>query len=257
MLYSLVPFTFQGVLGLEGMLATPIVDGSGVGNAMAQMVGGTGIITSIMIMLMILALMLAIMTAMAGSSRTLYQGSVDGWLPRYLSHVNPHGAPTAAMWTDLVFNLFLLAIAAADATSYFFILAVSNCGYIIFNFLNLNAGWIHRIDNGHIPRPWKAPTIFIAAGCVLSFVNAMFMGAGAKVWNPWALWAGIIAAALIIPVFWFRHYVQDGGKFPPHMLDDLGLNQSDLAVRKAGILPYLTLAGGVAVVLLANWIFVI
>ena len=256
-LYSLVPFTFQGVLGLEGMLAGPIVDGSGVGHAMAQMVGGTGIITSIMIMLMILALMLAIMTAMAGSSRTLYQGSVDGWLPKYLSHVNPHGAPTAAMWTDLVFNLFLLAIAAADATSYFFILAVSNCGYIIFNFLNLNAGWIHRIDNGHIPRPWKAPTIFIAAGCLLSFVNAMFMGAGAKVWNPWALWAGVIAAALIIPVFCFRHYVQDGGKFPPHMLADLGLKDSDLAVRKAGMLPYLALAGGVAVVLLANWIFVI
>jgi amino acid transporter len=256
-LYSLVPFTFQGVLGLEGMLATPIVDGSGVGHAMAEMVGGAGIVTSIMIMLMILALMLAIMTAMAGSSRTLYQGSVDGWLPRYLSHVNPHGAPTAAMWTDLVFNLFLLAIAAADATSYFFILAVSNCGYIIFNFLNLNAGWIHRIDNGHIPRPWKAPTIFIAAGCILSFVNAMFMGAGAKVWNPWALWAGVIAAALIIPVFWFRHYIQDGGKFPPHMLDDLGLKESDLAVRKAGMLPYLTLAGGIAVVLIANWIFVI
>lgn len=256
-LYSLVPFTFQGVLGLEGMLATPIVDGSGVGHAMAEMVGGAGIITSIMIMLMILALMLAIMTAMAGSSRTLYQGSVDGWLPKYLSHVNPHGAPTAAMWTDLVFNLFLLAIAAADATSYFFILAVSNCGYIIFNFLNLNAGWIHRIDNGHIPRPWKAPTIFIAAGCVLSFVNAMFMGAGAKVWNPWALWAGVIAAALIIPVFCYRHYVQDGGKFPPHMLDDLGLRESDLAVRKAGMLPYLTLAAGVVVVLVANWIFVI
>ena len=34
-LYILVPFTFQGVLGLEGMLATPIVDGSGVGHAMA------------------------------------------------------------------------------------------------------------------------------------------------------------------------------------------------------------------------------
>ncbi len=256
-LYSLVPFTFQGVLGLEGMLAGPIVDGSGVGHAMAQMVGGAGIITSIMIMLMILALMLAIMTAMAGSSRTLYQGSVDGWLPRYLSRVNPHGAPTAAMWTDLVFNLFLLAIAAADATSYFFILAVSNCGYIIFNFLNLNAGWIHRMDNGHIPRPWKAPTFLIAAGCFLSFVNAMFMGAGAKVWNPWALWAGVIAASLIIPVFWFRHYIQDGGKFPPHMLDDLGIKQSDLVVRKAGILPYLTLVAGVAVVLLANWIFVI
>ena len=104
------------------------------------------------------------MTAMAGSSRTLYQGSVDGWLPRYLSHVNEHGAPTRAMWTDLVFNLILLAIASADATSFFFILAVSNCGYIIFNFLNLNAGWIHRIDNGHIHRPWRAPTSLIALG---------------------------------------------------------------------------------------------
>ena len=40
-----------------------------------------GFITNIMVMLMILALLLSIMTAMAGSSRTLYQGSVDGWLP--------------------------------------------------------------------------------------------------------------------------------------------------------------------------------
>lgn len=257
LMYTLVPFTFQGVLGLDGMLAESIVDGSGVGQAMASMVGGTGIITSIMIMLMIMALMLAIMTAMAGSSRTLYQGGVDGWLPRYLARVNDHGAPTAAMWTDLVFNLFLLAIAAADATSYFFILAVSNCGYIIFNFLNLNSGWIHRIDNGHIHRPWKAPTILIAIGAMLSYVNAMFMGAGAKVWNPWALWAGLIAASLIIPVFCYRHYVQDKGRFPEQMLDDLGIKQEDLTNRKAGILPYLTLIAGLCVVLLANWIFVI
>ncbi len=257
LLYTLVPFTFQGVLGLEGMLSPSIADGSGVGQAMAQMVGGSGFVTTIMIMLMILALMLAINTAMAGSSRTLYQGAVDGWLPRYLSHVNEHGAPTRAMWTDLIFNLGILAIACADAESFFFILAVSNCGYIIFNFLNLNAGWIHRIDNGHIKRPWRAPTILIAVGCLLSYVNAMFMGAGAKVWNPWALWAGLIAAALIIPVFCYRHYIQDGGRFPTHMLDDLGITQEDLKVRKAGILPYLTLAAGLVVVLVANWIFVI
>jgi amino acid transporter len=257
LLYTLVPFTFQGVLGLEGMLAGPIVDGTGVGQAMAQMVGGSGFVTTLMIMLMILALMLAINTAMAGSSRTLYQGSVDGWLPRYLSRVNSHGAPTAAMWSDLIFNLGILAIASADATGFFFILSVSNCGYIIFNFLNLNSGWIHRIDNGHIKRPWRAPTIMIAIGGILSYVNAMFMGAGAKVWNPWALWAGLIAAALIIPVFCYRHYIQDGGKFPEHMLDDLGIKQSELSNRKAGILPYLTLAAGLTVVLVANWFFVI
>ncbi len=255
LLFILVPFTFQGVLGLNGMLAGPIVDGSGVASAMADMVGGGQVIHALMVLLMIIALMLSIMTAMAGSSRTLYQGSVDGWLPKYLSHVNHHGAPTNAMWTDLVANLLVLAIAATDATSFFFILAVSNCGYIIFNFLNLNAGWIHRLDSGHVKRPYKAPTIIITLGAVFAFVNAMFMGAGAKVWNPWALWAGLGFAALIIPVFCFRHFVQDGGKFPKAMLEDLGLKEGDLGNKKAGLLPYLTIVAGLATVLVANWFF--
>jgi amino acid transporter len=255
-LFILVPITFQGYLGLEGMLAGDIVAGTGVAHAMGAMVaGGSAAINVLFVFLMIAALILIIITAMAGSSRTLYQGSIDGWLPRYLSRVNHNGAPTAAMWTDLVFNLFLLSIASVDATAYYFILAVSNCGYIIFNFLNLNAGWIHRIDSGHIARPYKAPTFILALGGVFAFVNAIFMGAGAKVWNPNALWFGLIAAALIIPVFAFRHYVQDGGKFPAHMMDDLGLKAGDLGQKKAGILPYVVLVAGIAVVLISNWIF--
>ena len=257
-LFILVPITFQGYLGLEGMLAGDIVAGTGVAHAMGAMVaGGSAIINTLFVFLMIAALILIIITAMAGSSRTLYQGSVDGWLPRYLSHVNHNGAPTAAMWTDLVTNLILLSIASVDATAYYFILAVSNCGYIIFNFLNLNAGWIHRIDSGHIARPYRAPTIILALGGIFAFVNAMFMGAGAKVWNPVALWWGLGIAALIIPVFAFRHYVQDKGQFPPRMLEDLGLKAGDLGQKKAGILPYVVLAAGLAVVLISNWIFTI
>jgi amino acid transporter len=237
------------------MIAPGIVDGTGVAATMAAMVGGGSFIHGILVLLMILALILSIMTAMAGSSRTLYQGSVDGWLPRYLSHVNSHGAPTRAMWTDLGFNLILLTFAASDATAYYFILAISNGCYIIFNFLNLNAGWIHRIDNGHIPRPWRAPNALLAAGTVLAFVNAMLLGAGAEVWNPNALWATLVVAALIVPVFWFRHYAQDGGKFPPRMLEDLGIQTGTLGERKAGNLPYLALLGGVVVMLVSAWIF--
>lgn len=255
-LFTLVPFTFQGVLGLQGMLEPSIVDGSGVAAAMASMVGhGSAFVTNLLVMLMILALMLCLMTAMAGSSRTLYQGSRDGWLPRYLSHVNEHGAPTRAMWTDLVINLAVLAIACADATSFFFILAVSNCGYIIFNFLNLNSGWLHRIDNADVPRPWRAPSWVLGVGAVFAFVNAVFMGAGAKVWNPSALWAGLFTAALIIPVFCFRHYVQDKGVFPAHMLEDLGLHEADFKKKKAGALPYVVLVAGLLVVLASNWFF--
>ena len=84
------------------------------------------------------------------------------------------------------------------------------------------------------------------------------MGAGAKVWNPMALWAGLFTAALIIPVFCFRHYIQDGGKFPATCWPTSACSRgADLAVRKAGMLPYLTLIAGVVVMLLANWLFVI
>jgi amino acid transporter len=256
LLFILVPFTFQGALGLTGMMDPSIAAGTGVASAMADMVGGGALVHSIMVMLMILALILSIMTAMAGSSRTLYQGSVDGWLPKYLTHVNAHGAPTRAMWTDLCANLLVLAVASTDATSFFFILAVSNCGYIIFNFLNLNSGWIHRMDSGKTARPYRAPTWLLALGSIFAFVNAVFMGAGAKTWNPDALWAGLIFASLIIPVFCFRHFIQDGGKFPDNMLEDLHVGGSgDVSTKRAGILPYLTLAGGMAVVLLSNWYF--
>jgi amino acid transporter len=253
--FFLIPFSFQGYYGVEGMTAPSIVSGLGVGEALAAMVTGGTVATQILVILMILALFLAIMTAMAGSSRTLYQGSKDGWLPRYLSHVNEHGAPTRAMWTDLAFNLFLLAL-ASDATGYFYVLAISNVGYLIFNFLNLNAGWIHRIDSGHVERAWKAPNWLLGLNTVLAFVNAVFLGAGAKVWGyNTALLAGGIFAALIIPVFIFRHYIQDGGRFPKEALDDLGIIGGGLGEKKAGILPYLTLLAGVIVVLWANWFF--
>jgi amino acid transporter len=256
-LYTLVAASFQGHLGLEGMTAPGIVDGTGVAAAMGNMVGGGNIyITHLLEMMMILALMLAIMMAMAGSSRTLYQGSVDGWLPKYLSHVNEHGAPTRAMWTDLVFNLGLLTFAASDATAYYFILAISNVGYIIFIFLNLQATWIHRIDSPDIPRPYRAPTILIGINAILGFVNLVFMGAGAKVWgNEYVLFYGLGFAALILPVFVFRHYIQDKGKFPPEMLAELNLKGQDLGERKAGILPYLTLILAAIVVLTSHYYF--
>ena len=224
-LYILVPFTFQGVLGLEGMLATPIVDGSGVGRCHGRAwSAAAGIITSIMVMLMILALMLAIMTAMAGSSRTLYQGSVDGWLPRYLSHVNAHGAPTRGD----VDRPRLQPVPAGHRGG--------RCDELLLHPRRLELRLHHlqlpqpqrRLDPPHRQRPHPAA---VEGADLLHRASAACSPSSTPCsWAPaprsgtrWALWAGIIAAALIIPVFWFRHYVQDGGKFPPHMLDDLGM----------------------------------
>jgi amino acid transporter len=248
--YSLVPIAFQGSLGVDGMSAPGIVDGSGVAAAMTGIIGGGPVIGNLLVVLLILALLLGVSTSMAGSSRTLYQGSVDGWLPRYLSHVNHHGAPTRAMWTDLLFNVLLLNLSDS-----LFVLAVSNICYLVFIYLNLHAGWIHRIDNGHVPRPYRCPDWIMGLGIVLAFVNAFMLGGGANVWGAGTLTTGVIALALIIPVFWYRHYATDGGKFPAHMLADLHMSDGLLSSPKAGILPYLALAAGALVVFGANAYF--
>jgi hypothetical protein len=59
-------------------------------------------------------------------------------------------------------------------------------------------------------------------------------------------------------VFYYRHYIQDGGRFPKEAMEDMGLKDDGfLGERKAGFLPYLTLIAGAAVVLWANWFFVL
>ena len=263
--FTLVPIAFQGHLGLghmvspavvdatgavttaavyDGMLAPDIYSGMGVAAALSDMLGGGTIVAAVLVVMLILALLLSIMTSMAGSSRTLYQASVDGWLPKYLSHVNEHGAPTRAMWTDLCFNLILLMM-----SDYVFILAASNVGYIIFNFLNLNSGWIHRLDRPTWERPYKAPTILLILGGLLSFVNLALLGMGADIWGAGTLKTGLFMATLIVPVFIFRHFIQDKGQFPKAMLEDMhiGIDEAGVSSR-AGVLPYLALILGVAVV---------
>jgi len=190
---------------------------------------------------------LSLITSMAGSSRTLYQASVDGWLPRYLSKVNEHHAPSNAMLTDLVFNLLLLLM--SDSV---FVIGAANVGYMIFNFLNLNAGWIHRLDRPTQERPWRAPTWVLAVGAGLSFVNLAFMGFGADVYGVGTLGTGLVFCALVVPVFMYRHYVQDKGHFPDEMKEDLGQNSGASAIKRAGIWPFVVLAAGVAVVVVSH-----
>ncbi len=262
--YTLVPFAFQGFLGLGGMLAPDIYSGMGVAAVMSKMVHAGRLAGVVVVVMLILALVLSLITSMAGSSRTLYQASVDGWLPRYLSKVNEHHAPSRAMLTDLCFNLVLLLM--SDSV---FVIGAANVGYMIFNFLNLNAGWIHRLDRPRQERPWRAPNWVLGAGACLSFVNLAFMGFGADVYGAGTLGTGLAFCALVIPIFVFRHYIQDKGRFPPEMAEDLELDGDALPAgerasgerasgerasgerapgNRAGIWPFVVLAAGIAVV---------
>jgi amino acid transporter len=205
------------------------------------MVHAGRLVGAIVVVMLVLALVLSLITSMAGSSRTLYQASVDGWLPKYLSKVNRHRAPSNAMMTDLCFNLVLLLM--SDSV---FVIGASNVGYMIFNFLNLNAGWMHRLDRPNQERPWRAPTWILIVGACLSFVNLAFMGFGTDVYGAGTLGIALLFCSLIIPVFIYRHYIQDKGRFPSEMAADLDYAEGE--VKRAGIWPFVVLAAGVAVV---------
>jgi hypothetical protein len=79
------------------------------------------------------------------------------------------------------------------------------------------------------------------------------MGLGADVWGKGTLISGIVFSALIVPVFIWRHYVTDKGRFPDAMLDDMDLSNSS-SQRRAGFLPYAALMLGVVVVFASHWL---
>lgn len=237
--YSIVPFVFQGGLGTEGMMSPGIESGEGVGAAFAGLIGAGAFFSKVLVVMLTFTLLLGVMTAMADSARTLYQGAHDGWFPKSLDYLNEHGVPTRAMWVDLIFNAFLLLM-----SDYLFVLSVSAVNYVIFHMLNMSSAWIHRIDNPRSNRPYRAPmVILVIVGC-LSFVNAFLIGAGANLWGDGVIPLGFAVAFASVPVFLYRHYITDKGRFPEHMLSDLiPPGETELTPTRAGILPYLALAG--------------
>ncbi len=263
--FTLVPIAFQSHLGLgelvvpavigdagevkspamyDGMLAANIYKGNGVASALASIVGGGAIIANIMVVMLIITLLLAIMTTMSGSARTLYQASVDGLLPKYLSMVNENGSPTRAMWTDLSYNLILLMM-----SDYVFVLAASNVAYIIYHFLVLNAGWIHRMDRPHWERPYKTPNILMGAGVLLGYLNLAIMGMGTEIWGEGTLRTGLFFSSLIVPLFIYRHYFEDKGVFPTQLLSDMQVQVNRPRYTKFfEHLPYVTIAVAILVV---------
>jgi amino acid transporter len=161
--------------------------------------------------------------------------------------VSPRGVPTRALWTNLIFNLLLLLLSDSVA-----VVALANVGYIIFNFLNLQSGWIHRMDRGDQDRPFRCPTLLLAAGSLFGFFNLAFMGIGADLWGRHTLRNGLIFAAFIVPIFIYRHYVQDKGNFPGSLARESLSPSGERLQRRAGYWPYIAIAVGCAVVWFAH-----
>jgi amino acid transporter len=250
--FTLVPLSFQGFLGLSGLLDPGIQSGAGVGLAMAHMVTTKSWFVYIVIVMLLATLILSVMAAIAGSSRTLFQSSKDGFLPTYLSQTNKNGTPTRAMWTDLTVNVFLLLM-----NNDLYILALSNVAYMTFMYINLQAGWIHRMDRPGWTRPYKSPTWLLAVGAACGFLDMFLIGVGSNSYGAGVLSGGFIVIFLSVPIFLYRHYITDKGKFPSDFSADVQPGGPFTAVDfKGGYWPYLAVAGAAAAVALGSYVAV-
>ena len=215
-LFILVPTVFQGCLGIDYMLRPEINSGEGVGAALASMVSGNPVFCGVVVVMLVFTLILGSMTAMADTARTLYQGGKDGTLPKFLSHANANGSPVAAIWFNVVVDLVLLMF-----NDYLFLLAITAMNYILCHFFVLTGAWIHRMDNPDIARPYKVSDNMLTVCVMLGFFNMFLVGAGSNVWGSYVLWIGLALALIALPLYWFRHYVVDKGKFPEGTYRDL------------------------------------
>jgi amino acid transporter len=219
---------------------------------MAHMVTTKAWFVYIVIVMLLFTLILSVMAAIAGSSRTLFQSSKDGFLPKYLSQSNKNGTPQNAMWTDLLVNVFLLLM-----NNDLYILALSNVAYLTFMYINLQSGWIHRMDRPGWVRPYKAPSWLLAAGAACGFLDMFLIGVGSNSYGKGVLSGGFIVIFLSVPIFLYRHYVTDKGKFPSDFSADIQPGSPFTAVDfKAGYWPYVAVAGAVAAVALGSYIAV-
>ena len=127
-----------------------------------------------------------------------------------------------------------------------FLLAITALNYVLCHFLVLTGAWIHRKDNPHVERPYRAPDFMIVVGLVFAFANMFFIGAGANAWGN-VLAIGLIVALIAIPLYLFRHYVTDKGIFPDSTYSDLvPAGHSEPEAIKPSAVPWVMLAVGIA-----------
>jgi len=142
-------------------------------------------------------LVLGAQAFIVGSSRTIFQMTVDGYLPRWLSRTNRRGVPIGSLLWDVPIILGLIAIFGTDVVN---VVASANFGYIVV-FILLPVAYLvlQRRDRiagriARMPRGRRA----LAVG--LAVFNAVLLVFGGLQWGASVAGVGLVVLALALPM---------------------------------------------------------
>jgi amino acid transporter len=196
--YTAVPLVVVGVLGAGATQDDPVA-------ALSAVLRDTGGVAEPAVVAgLMTALLLCLNTVMIGSSRTLYQMSLDGSAWRFLGRLNRHGVPANALRFDMAVNVGLLAVVLAGSRGRtagvpIALLAAANVGYFTAVSLALLAGWLHVRSRPPAHRgPLRLRPTLMRVGVVLAVVNLGLLAAAGLAWGWFDVTVGVVILAGVV-----------------------------------------------------------
>lgn len=192
--FGLLPFLMVGVVGIGGLGEDPMVAFLPFAEAVW---GGAG--RTVIGLLLASALILGAQAFIVGSSRTVFQMSRDGYLPRAFAAVNRRQVPIGSLVLDGAVILGLLLFFGTEVVE---VVAAANFGYLVvfvimpIAFLVLQARTVGRRS---------VRTMALAALAVFLLVfNAVLLVVGGSQWGSKVMLIGSVVMLLIIPIALLR-----------------------------------------------------
>lgn len=225
--FGALPFFVLALVGVGGLTEDPMA----IFLPVAESVFGDAGRTIIGLMLTA-ALVLGAQAFMVGSSRTIYQMTRDGYLPRFFARLNSRGVPIGSIGCDAVVILLVLLVFGTDVVD---VVASANVGYLIV-FVLLPIAYIvlrrgeavgggDAVGDGDGPAGavsgasgdigagggYRLGRGAVALAAALSAFNAVLLVVGGSQWGAKVVLTGAIVMAAIVPVMMLRRWEDHRG----------------------------------------------
>jgi amino acid transporter len=135
------------------------------------------------------------------SSRTLYQMSRDGYMPRMFQRVNRFGVPFNTVLCDATVIALLIGIFGTNVVN---VVAAANTGYLLV-FIILPLGFViirrrrSRAGDALVMPGWMTPLALIFAA-----FNAVLLVLGAALWGTRIWLTGAVVMTAVLPLMFLR-----------------------------------------------------
>lgn len=200
--YCVLPLMVLALVGTETLSKDASVSFLAAAQLVFGQVGGNAIV-----LMLVAALLLGAQTAIIGSSRTVYQMSKDGMMPKQFSFVNRYGTPSGCMAWDLCVTGALLAIFGDQLLS---LVAAANVGYLV-TFLVLIPAYLMLRNKRHpdVKLPFKLPKAMNPVIVAILVFNWILILVGGPQWGSTVMVTGSAIMLTFVPFYLYRTQVQD------------------------------------------------